>query len=113
LAWDREGRPRRHGSRRHYDFSSPGWLQQTRRICTRVAERYGQHPAVVGWQLDNEYGCHDTVLSYSPAAATGFRDWLRARYGTVDALNAAWGGAFWSQEYRHFEEIDPPNLSVT
>ena len=113
LAWDSEGRPRRFGSRRHYDFSSPGWQQQTRRICTRIAERYGQNQAVVGWQLDNEYGCHDTVLSYSPAAATGFRDWLRDRYGTVDALNAAWGGAFWSQDYRHFEEVDPPNLTVT
>ncbi|MGF1623392.1 MAG: beta-galactosidase [Alphaproteobacteria bacterium] len=113
LPWDREGRPRRFGSRRHYDFSSPGWQQQTRRICTRIAERYGENPAVAGWQLDNEYGCHDTVLSYSPAAATAFRDWLRARYGTVDALNAAWGGAFWSQDYRRFEEVDPPNLTVT
>ena len=113
LPWDADGRPRRFGSRRHYDFSSPGWLVQTKRICTRVAERYGNNPIVAGWQTDNEYGCHDTVLSYSPAAATGFRDWLRRRYGDVEALNAAWGGAFWSQDYRHFEEVDPPNLTVT
>ena len=113
LPWDTAGHPRRFGSRRHYDFSSPDWLRETRRICSLFAKRYGAHPAVAGWQLDNEYGCHDTVLSYSPAAATAFREWLRALYGSIEALNAAWGGAFWSQDYAGFEEVDPPNLTVT
>jgi beta-galactosidase len=113
LAWDEEGRPRRFGSRRHYCFSSARYREEAVRICTAVAERYGRHPAVVAWQTDNEYGCHDTILSYSPAAAAAFRVWLAARYLSVDALNAAWGNVFWSQEYCSFEEIDPPNLTVT
>jgi beta-galactosidase len=113
LAWDEQGRPRRFGSRRHYCFSSPSYRREAVRICTAVAERYGRHPAVVAWQTDNEYGCHDTVLSYSPAAAEAFRRWLKERHGTVEALNSAWGAVFWSQEYRSFEEIDPPNLTVT
>lgn len=113
LAWDEQGRPRWFGSRRHYCFSSPTYRNEAARITRAVVERYGNHPAIVAWQTDNEYGCHDTILSYSPAAAAEFRVWLAARYGTVAALNAAWGTVFWSQEYRTFDEIDPPNLTVT
>ncbi len=82
-------------------------------ICKAVAERYGQHPAVAYWQTDNEFGCHNTVVSYSPATVQRFRQWLKARYGTIDALNRAWGTVFWSMEYRSFDEIDAPVATVT
>jgi beta-galactosidase len=113
LAVDASGLPRGFGSRRHYCFSSPSYRAQSARISIAVAERYGQHPAVAAWQTDNEYGCHLSVLSYSQAARAGFRLWLQKRYATVDALNAAWGTVFWSQEYRSFDEIDPPVGTVT
>jgi len=113
IALDAQGRPRRFGSRRHYCFSHAGYRAEAARITRAMAERYGRHPAVVAWQTDNEYGCHDTAISYSPAAAEAFRAWLAARYGTVEALNVAWGTVFWSMEYRDFAEIDPPNLTVT
>jgi beta-galactosidase len=113
IAIDEQGRPRRFGSRRHYCFSHQGYRAECRRIVTALAERYGQHPAIVMWQTDNEYGCHDTVLSFSDAAAASFRGWLAARYGTVEALNAAWGNVFWSMEYLGFAEVDPPHLTVT
>jgi beta-galactosidase len=113
VAIDEQGRPRGFGSRRHYCFSHEGYRAECRRIVTALAERYGAHPAVVMWQTDNEYGCHDTVLSFSDAAAASFRGWLAARYGTVEALNAAWGNIFWSMEYRSFAEVDPPHLTVT
>lgn len=113
VAIDEQGRPRGFGSRRHYCFSHEGYRAECARIVTALAERYGTHPAVVMWQTDNEYGCHDTVLSFSNAAAASFRGWLAARYGTVDALNTAWGNVFWSMEYRSFTEVDPPHLTVT
>ncbi len=113
LQVDREGRSRRFGSRRHYCFSSPVYRTESRRITRALADRYGRHPGVAGWQTDNEYGCHDTVLSYSPAARDGFRRFLADRYGTIDALNEAWGNRFWSMPYRHWDEIDLPNLTVT
>jgi beta-galactosidase len=113
LAVDAGGRPRRFGSRRHYCFSHAGYRDEAVRIADLLGARYGRHAAVVAWQVDNEYGCHDTVLSHSDAAAAGFRDWLAARYGDVERLNAAWGNVFWSMEYRDFAEIDPPNLTVT
>ncbi len=113
VAIDAAGRPRGFGSRRHYCFSHEGYRAQAARIVTALVERYGQHPAIVMWQTDNEYGCHDTVLSFSASAASAFRGWLAARYGTVEALNTAWGNVFWSMEYRSFAEVDPPHLTVT
>ena len=113
LALDAEGRPRAFGSRRHYCFSHRGYLGECRRIVTALAERYGSNAYVAAWQTDNEYGCHDTTLSYSQAALEGFRDWLAQRYQSPDALNRAWGNVFWSMEYRDFSEIGLPNLTVT
>lgn len=108
LATDREGRLRKFGSRRHYSFSSRTYQAHTRRIVTVIAQRYGNHPAVAGWQTDNEYGCHDTTRSYGPEDLRAFREWLKAKYGSIEGLNAAWGNVFWSMEYRTFEEIDLP-----
>ena len=113
LAVDRQGRVRGFGSRRHYCFSHEGYRAEAVRITRAVAERYGRHPGIVGWQTDNEYGCHDTVESYSPAARAAFQRWCRQRYGSIDALNAAWGNVFWSMEYPDFDAIELPNLTVT
>jgi beta-galactosidase len=108
LPYDFYGRPRNFGSRRHYSFSSPVWWEESRRIVTALAARYGEHEAIAGWQTDNEYGCHDTVLSYGPHDLAAFRDWIRRRYQTPEALNDAWGNTFWSMELRSFDEIALP-----
>ncbi len=113
LAADNSGQVRGFGSRRHYDFSYLPYRAEAGRICRLMAERYGTHPAVAFWQTDNEYGCHDTTLSYSAAALKGFRRWLAARYQNIDALNTAWGNVFWSMEYADFAEIELPHLTVT
>lgn len=113
LAVDAMGHPRKFGSRRQYCFSHRGYLEECRRIVTALAERYGRNPHVAAWQTDNEYGCHDTTLSYSDAARTAFREWLAQKYQSADALNRAWGNVFWSMEYRSLDEIDLPNLTVT
>ncbi|HEV7232767.1 MAG TPA: beta-galactosidase, partial [Sphingorhabdus sp.] len=100
------------GSRRHYDFSSETYLVQAERITAAMAERYGGSAHVVGWQTDNELCCHDTTLSASPAARDKFRSWCEARYGSIDALNAAWGNVFWSMEYDSFDQIELPFFTV-
>ena len=113
LALDRNGQPRGFGSRRHYCFSHRPYRAECARIVTAIAERYGSNPHVAAWQTDNEYGCHDTTLSYSTAASHAFRDWLAQRYQSPQALNRAWGNVFWSMDYASFDEIDLPNLTVT
>jgi beta-galactosidase len=110
---DPQGHRKGFGSRRHYCFSHGGFRKECERIVTQLAQAFGEHPAVVAWQTDNEYGCHNTVLSYSDAARVAFRTWLRERYGSIDRLNRAWGNVFWSMEYRSFEEIELPNVTVT
>ncbi len=107
------GLTRGFGSRRHYDFSSAAYLAASDRISTRVAERYGEHPAVIGWQTDNELCCHDTALSGSESARLGFQTWCRDTYGDIDTLNTEWGTVFWSMEYRDFAEIELPLYAVT
>jgi beta-galactosidase len=113
LPVDEHGRVRGFGSRRHTSFSSRTWLRESARITEEVARRYGSHDAVAGWQTDNEFGCHDTVLSYGPEDVAAFRDWLRHRYQTPGVLNEAWGSVFWSMEVAGFGEIDAPVAAVT
>ena len=86
LAVDAEGRPKRFGSRRHYCFSHAGYRAEAIRIVTSLAEEFGRHPAIAAWQTDNEYGCHDTILSYSEAARAAFRQWLRIPFAHVTDL---------------------------
>ncbi|MEL6841010.1 MAG: beta-galactosidase [Pseudomonadota bacterium] len=113
LAVDAQGNPRKFGSRRHYDFSHLGYREECRRIARLMGERYGKNPHIAAWQIDNEYDCHDTTLSYSDAARKGFQDWLAQKYQSTGALNRAWGNVFWSMEYDTFDQIDLPNLTVT
>ncbi|WP_170516340.1 beta-galactosidase [Ruegeria atlantica] len=113
LAVDAQGQPRKFGSRRHYCFSHQGYIAECARIVRLMGERYGRNPHVAAWQIDNEYGCHDTTVSYSQPAMREFQRWLADQYGSVDALNTAWGNVFWSMEYSGFDQIDLPNLTVT
>jgi len=113
LPVDAAGRPRGFGSRRHYCFSHAGYREEGRRIAEALARRYGRHPALVAWQIDNEYGCHDTAVSYSEAARAAFATWCAARYGSPERLNAAWGNVFWSMEVERFDQIALPVMTVT
>ena len=76
LAVDAAGQPRGFGSRRHYDFSHKGYQKECVKIATQMAKRYGKNPNVAAWQVDNEYACHNTVLSYSAR-----RRWRRFAIG--------------------------------
>ena len=107
------GATRGFGSRRHYDFSSVQYLQQSLRITRALALRYGSHNGIVGWQTDNELCCHDTALSGSSNARSAFQAWCSDQYSSIEKLNTDWGNVFWSMEYRDFTEIELPILAVT
>ncbi|MGB0906378.1 MAG: beta-galactosidase [Maricaulaceae bacterium] len=113
LAVDAGNNVRKFGSRRHYCFSHDGYLEEAKRITRLLGERYAANPHIQAWQTDNEYGCHDTILSYGAAAKMAFQNWLVETYKTTEALNAAWGNMFWSMEYNDFSQIELPNQTVT
>lgn len=101
---DRDGTIQRHGMRRHYNYNSPVYLELCARITRKMAEHFKDHPAVVGWQIDNELNCETNVF-YSEADHVAFREWTKRKYGSLDALNKAWGTVFWSQTYTDWEQI--------
>src|SRR6202044_3623267 len=80
------------------------------RITTALAEHYGQHPGVIGWQLDNEPGY--PFECYDPDSEKAFQEWLQKRYGTLDELNRTWNGAFWSNRYSDWSQIHFPKNSA-
>ncbi|GAA3762154.1 beta-galactosidase [Salinactinospora qingdaonensis] len=100
------------GARQHWRPTSPVFREYALRLVTAMAQRYADHPALAAWHVSNELGCHN-IYDYSDDAATAFRDWLRRRYATIDALNAAWGTAFWSQRYTAWEQVLPPRLAAS
>lgn len=96
-----------HGSRDTYCLAAPAYRRAARRVAGALAERYGTHPAVAMWHVHNEYA----TVCWCDHAAAAFRDWLRARYGSLDTLNEAWGTAFWSQRYGSWEQVLPPRAT--
>jgi beta-galactosidase len=100
---DAQGRRERHGSRHNHCFSSPIYREKVRIINTKLAERYKGHAALAGWHISNEY----SGACYCAYCLAAFRAWLRARYGTLDALNKAYWAAFWSQTFQDWDQIDP------
>jgi len=103
-----DGRPRRAGARRHHCPTSPAFAAHAARITGYVASRWGKHPAVVGWQLDNELGCHGSARCSCDGCVRRFEAWLMAKYGDLDALDAAWGTAVWGQRAQAWADVGPP-----
>ncbi|MFD7280640.1 beta-galactosidase [Streptomyces sp. NPDC059862] len=100
------------GSRGAICHSNADYRAAAANITTRLAERYGSHPALAMWHVHNEYGVPVSAC-YCDSCAAHFRRWLGATYKTVDAVNEAWGTAFWGQRYTDFEQINPPRLTPT
>jgi beta-galactosidase len=92
------------GHRRQYCPNHPTYRQLSRRIVAAMAEHYRDHPAVIGWQIDNEFG----ERCYCEVCREAFHAWLQRRYGTLERLNDAWGTIFWSQVYNDWAEIPLP-----
>jgi len=107
-----DGTRRYPGGRQAWCPSSPVFRAAALRLVDAVARRYGDHPAVALWHVSNELGCHN-ALCYCEESATAFRRWLAAKYETLDALNTAWGTAFWSQTYGDWDEILPPRATIS
>lgn len=111
LPVDRDGRRLEHGSRQAWCPSSRIFRDRALALVEDLAARFSGHPALAMWHVSNELGCHNAHC-YCDVSAAAFRAWLERRYGTLEALNQAWGTAFWSQRYSRWEEIQPPRRST-
>ena len=94
-----------HGERHNHCLTSPLYREKTTAINTALAERYKNHPALGVWHVSNEYGgeCH------CPLCQERFRDYLKNRYGTLDALNVAWWSGFWAKTFTDWSQIESPS----
>ncbi|KAA6210867.1 beta-galactosidase [Streptomyces filamentosus] len=101
-----------YGSRGTICHSSPAYREAAARITTELARRYAGHPALALWHVHNEYGVPVSAC-YCDGCAAHFRRWLDGTYGSVEAVNEAWGTAFWGQRYGSYEEILPPRATAT
>jgi beta-galactosidase len=110
LPVDADGRTLWPGSRQSWCPSSPVFREHALRLTGEMARRYGGHPAVRLWHVSNELGCHNGRC-YCDVSAAAFRRWLADRYGSVDAMNSAWGTSFWSQHYGSFDQVLPPRIT--
>lgn len=107
LPIDEDGRTFWPGARQHWRPTSPVYRRYALEMCRQLAEHYKNNPTVVSWHLGNEYGCHN-LYDYSDDANRAFQKWCKERYGTVEAVNKAWGTDFWSQRITSFDQILVP-----
>ena len=101
LQTDKDGQRKQHGQRKHYSQHSAHYRAHSRRITQKYVEWFGDHPALHSWQIDNEMSGYD----YGPETKRHFHVWLQEKFGSVQAMNAAWGLEFWSQAYSSFEQV--------
>ncbi|HPC15158.1 MAG TPA: beta-galactosidase [Candidatus Hydrogenedentes bacterium] len=101
------------GARCHCCKNAPGYQFMCEGIVQEMARHYKDNPAVIGWQVDNEFGCHNTTRCFCEHCEKAFREWLIAKYGDIEALNAAWGTSFWGFDFRQWNEIPLPRTMPT
>ena len=109
LPRDKYGHPVNAGSRQSWSPTSPVFKEYALTLCRKLAERYGANPYVTAWHMGNEYGWNNRN-DYSDNALNAFRLWCERKYGTIGALNQAWGTTFWGQEMNGFDEVLIPRF---
>ena len=109
LPHDKYGHPINAGSRQSWSPTSPVFKEYALTLCRKLAERYGTNPYVTAWHMGNEYGWNNRY-DYCDNALHAFRAWCERKYGTIEALNAAWGTTFWGQEMNGFDEVLIPRF---
>jgi len=109
LPCDKFGHPVNAGSRQSWSPTSPVFKEYALTLCRKLAERYGANPYVTAWHMGNEYGWNNRN-DYSDNALNAFRLWCERKYGTIGALNQAWGTTFWGQEMNSFDEVLIPRF---
>ncbi|OXM82292.1 beta-galactosidase [Paenibacillus rigui] len=107
LQVDFNGRKRKFGGRHNSCPNSPTYRKYSVRMAEKLAERYKDHPALLIWHINNEYG--GAGYCYCNNCEKAFREWVKARYGTLDQVNRVWNTAFWGHTFYDWEDIVLPS----
>jgi len=113
LPIDSQGQQKGFGGRHHDCQSNQAYRGHIRRLVRAMAEHFKNNPYVIGWQIDNELGNSHWDLCMCDSCRAAFQNWLEKKYGTIGALNEAWGTVFWSQTYNSFAEVPVPRKTPT
>lgn len=108
---DRYGRKRNWGSRREACANNHDYQIRSIKIAEEMAKHFKDNPNVIAWQIDNEFGCHNSTRCYCESCRKEFGNWLKNKYGTIESLNKAWGTVFWSLQYSSFDDIILPGYN--
>lgn len=101
LPVDTQGRKCRPGGRTRFCPNSPLYRDFSAGIAEKIAERYRDHPGLLLWHVNNEYG----TPCFCETCAARFREWLKDKYGTLDTLNEKWYTSFWGHTYTDWDQI--------
>ena len=109
---DEYGNIKGFGTRRHYCCNSKIYQEYSKKIVTEMVHHYRDNPNILAWQIDNEFGCHNTVHCFCNNCREAFKSWLKKRYLKVENMNKEWGTVFWSQSYSNWDELILPKYTV-
>lgn len=105
---DKYGRARGYGSRRECCSNNSYYIERSKIITEKLAAHYGKNPNIIAWQIDNEFGCHNSTRCYCEHCKKAFARWLKEKYGSIEEMNRIYGTVFWSHEYIDFDDVILP-----
>lgn len=108
---DKYGRKRNWGSRRECCSNHPDYIERSKIIVSKMAEHFSNNKNIIAWQIDNEFGCHNSTRCYCEHCRKAFAKWLKNKYKTIENLNRAWGTVFWSLSFDSFDDIILPEYN--
>lgn len=113
LPIDERGVTKREGTRRAYCLNSDVYWEYSKRVVRELANALGKHPQLIAWQIDNGLGGHGTEAAFNEETRRDWRNWLKAKYQSIDRLNDLMGLRFWAQVVSQWEHVPMPMYSPT
>lgn len=102
--------PGKYGPRQIMDIVNPAYRFYGERVIRRLIEHVASHPAVIGYQVDNETKYYDSV---NPDMQALFVKYLREKFhDDLDQLNAHFGLDYWSNRVDAWEDFPDVTNSI-
>lgn len=94
--------PNHYGARQNMDISNKHFLFHAERVIRKMMAHVKDHPAIIGYQVDNETKAYNTA---GPEVQKQFVEYVKAKFGSLDSINRAWGLDYWSNRINSWEDF--------